>query len=189
MLALSTQILGFSLGGALRQFVVWPSSMIWPGALVNCALFNTLHKNYGKREGRHISREKFFCLVVLGSFIWYWVPGYLFTALSVMNWICWIVPNNVPVNVLFGTVSGLGMGTLTLDWAMVSYIGSPLVTPVSFFFSLVSSLSTHPLFFFFFKNQWWSELNTTAALIFFFWIITPILYCTFPIFRNLSSFT
>jgi len=130
LLVLGSQVLGFSLGGMLRQFVVWPSSMIWPGALVNSALFNTLHKNYGRRDRGHMTRERFFILVVVGSFVWYWVPGYLFTALSVFNWACWIAPNNVVVNALFGTNTGLGMGILTFDWSMISYIGSPLVTPV-----------------------------------------------------------
>jgi OPT family oligopeptide transporter len=131
MLILSTQIIGFSLGGLMRRFLVWPSSMIWPGALVNCALFNTLHKNSGQIDGGHLSRRKFFCIALGCSFVWYRLPGYLFTALSVFNWVCWIAPNNVVINQLFGTQSGLGMGILTLDWAMISYIGSPLVTPVS----------------------------------------------------------
>jgi hypothetical protein len=129
-LVLSTQLLGFSLGGMLRRLVVWPSSMIWPGALVNAALFNTLHRNYGRREKRHMSREKFFFIATACSFVWYWVPGYLWTGLSVFNWVCWIAPNNVAVNALFGTSSGLGMGVLTFDWSMISFIGSPLVTPV-----------------------------------------------------------
>ncbi|KAL0950706.1 hypothetical protein HGRIS_007482 [Hohenbuehelia grisea] len=154
LLVLSTQVLGFSLGGILRQFVVWPSSMIWPGALVNSALFNTLHKNYGKRDRGHISRERFFCYVVLGSFIWYWVPGYLFTGLSMFSWVCWIAPNNVVVNQLFGVASGMGMGMFTFDWSMIAYIGSPLVTP------------------------WWSELNTAASLVLCFWILVPLLYYT-----------
>lgn len=130
LLALGSQVLGLSLGGLLRQFVVWPSSMIWPTALVNSALFNTLHNNYGKRERGHITRERFFIFAMIASFVWYWVPGYIFTALSVFNWVCWIAPNNVAVNALFGTNSGLGMGIFTFDWAMISYIGSPLVTPV-----------------------------------------------------------
>ncbi|KAF9455137.1 OPT-domain-containing protein, partial [Macrolepiota fuliginosa MF-IS2] len=50
MITLSSQLIGYSMAGILRQFVVWPSSMIWPGALVSSALFNTLHKNYGKRD-------------------------------------------------------------------------------------------------------------------------------------------
>ncbi|KAJ7771028.1 OPT oligopeptide transporter protein-domain-containing protein [Mycena maculata] len=152
LLVLGTQIFGFSLGGLMRQFVVWPSSMIWPSALVNSALFNTLHKNYGKRDRGHMTRERFFLIVCACSFVWYWIPGYLFTALSVFNWVCWIVPNNVTVNALFGASSGLGMSVLTFDWAMISFIGSPLVTP------------------------WWSEMNTIASVIICFWIVVPIMY-------------
>ncbi|KAK7041928.1 hypothetical protein VNI00_008910 [Paramarasmius palmivorus] len=154
LLALGTQILGFSLAGFLRQFVVWPSSMIWPGALVNSALFNTLHKNYGMRDRGHMTRERFFLIAMVCSFVWYWFPGYLFTALSMFNWVCWIAPDNVAVNALFGTNTGLGMSILTFDWSMISYIGSPLVTP------------------------WWSELNTTVSMVFWFWIIVPIIYFT-----------
>jgi hypothetical protein len=47
------------------------------------------------------------------------------------NWVCWIAPNNIVVNNLFGYVSGLGMGFLTFDWAMISYFRSPLVIPIS----------------------------------------------------------
>ncbi|KAH6917448.1 glutathione transporter [Coprinopsis sp. MPI-PUGE-AT-0042] len=153
--ALGSQIFGFSLGGMLRQFVVWPSSMIWPGALVNSALFNTLHKNYGQRtSSRHITRERFFVLAMLGSFVWYWFPSYLFTALSVFNWVCWIAPNNITVNALFGANTGLGMSMLTFDWNMIAFIGSPLVTP------------------------WWSEMNTAVAFVLMFWLICPIIYFT-----------
>jgi OPT family oligopeptide transporter len=139
LLVISSQVLGFSLGGLLRQFVVWPSSMIWPGALVNSALLNTLHKNFGRRDRGHMTSEWFFCIAMACSFIWYWVPGYLFTALSVFNWVCWIAPNNVAVNALFGANSGLGMGIFTFDWSMIAFNGSPLVTPVSLEMSLTTS--------------------------------------------------
>ena len=130
MLAISTQTIGFSLGGILRRFLVYPSSMIWPGALVNSALFNTLHRVYGKPDLRHISREKFLAIVIACSFAYYFLPGFLWTGLSVFNWVCWIAPNNVVVNSLFGTSTGLGMGLLTFDWSMVSYFANPLVSPV-----------------------------------------------------------
>jgi OPT family oligopeptide transporter len=153
LLILSSQLIGYSFAGVVRQFLVWPSSMIWPGALVNAALFNTLHKNYGKRERGHMTRERFFALVVAGSCVWYWVPGFLWTGLSVFNWACWIAPQNVVVNQLFGTLSGLGMGIVTFDWAMIAYFGSPLVMP------------------------WWSAVNTFAAFFVMYWVLTPILYC------------
>ena len=173
LLAISSQVVGFALGGILRQFVVWPASMIWPGALVNAALFNTFHNRHSKTD-RHISRERFFFIVLACAFAWYWVPGFLFTGLSMFNWICWIAPNNLVVNALFGTASGLGMSILTFDWSMIAFFGSPLVTPVCFLSFFVNSKSLLNLCF-----QWWAQMNTGIAFIFMFWIIAPILYCAY----------
>lgn len=134
-LGIVLHVLGFSFAGVLRQFLVWPSSMIWPGVLVRCSLLNAMHSNYGKKETKHISRERFLYLVMLGSFLYYWLPGYLWTGLSVFNWVCWIAPNNVIVNSLFGTISGVGMGLVTFDWAQIAVVGSPLVIPVCFLYT------------------------------------------------------
>ena len=131
LLGLPIHIIGFSFAGFLRRFLVWPSSMIWPGVLVRCALLNTVHSNFERKDTNHISRGRFFYLACLCSFVWYWVPGYLWTGLSVFNWVCWISPNNVLINSLFGSISGFGMGLFTFDWAAISALGSPLVTPVS----------------------------------------------------------
>ncbi|KAL5518599.1 hypothetical protein ACEPAH_282 [Sanghuangporus vaninii] len=154
LLCFSSQLLGYACAGVVRQFLVWPAAMIYPGVLVNCALFNTLHGSYGKRDGSHMSRQRFFLYAFIASFVWYWFPGYIFTALSIFNWVCWIAPKNVIVNQLFGYSSGLGMGFFTFDWAMVSYIGSPLVVP------------------------WWAQVNIFGVFLVFVWLIAPIMYYT-----------
>ncbi|KAJ7260650.1 OPT oligopeptide transporter [Mycena rebaudengoi] len=103
LVVISTQLIGFSIGGIARRFLVQPPSMIWPYNLVTCALFNTLHAQQyagvGSRGG--FSREKFFYIAFAGSAIWYLIPGYLFIALSYSSWVCWIVPDNIVVNQLF----------------------------------------------------------------------------------------
>ncbi|TFK24480.1 OPT oligopeptide transporter [Coprinopsis marcescibilis] len=156
MLVMSTQLIGFSIGGIARRFLVQPPSMIWPANLVTCALFNTLHAQtyagMGNRGG--LSRERFFFLALIGATIWYFLPGYLFTALSYFSWVCWIAPNNPKVNTMFGYFHGLGMSLVTFDWAQIAYIGSPLATP------------------------WWAEANIAVGFVFFFWILAPILYFT-----------
>lgn len=69
---MSTQLIGFSIGGVGRRFLVTPPSMIWPINLVNCALFNTLHSHQyagiGTRGG--LSRERFFVYAFTASFLW-----------------------------------------------------------------------------------------------------------------------
>ncbi|KAH7906357.1 OPT oligopeptide transporter protein-domain-containing protein [Hygrophoropsis aurantiaca] len=155
-MVMSTQLIGFSMGGMLRRFLVEPASMIWPSQLVFCALFNTLHTTcYFRDEDQNkMSRERFFVYVLIGGCVWYFVPGYLFQALSYFSWVCWIFPDNVVVNQLFGYQSGLGMSLLTFDWVQISYIGSPLATP------------------------WWAEMNVLAGFVIFYWILTPVLYYT-----------
>jgi OPT family small oligopeptide transporter len=156
MVVMSTQLIGFSIGGIARRFLVQPPSMIWPANLVTCALFNTLHAQQyagmGKRGG--ISRERFFLYCFIGSTSWYFFPGYIFQALSYFSWVCWIAPNNIPLNQMFGYQHGMGMSLITLDWAQIAYIGSPLATP------------------------WWAEANVAAGFVFFFWFLTPVLYYT-----------
>ena len=72
LIVMSTQLIGFSIGGVLRRFLVQPASMIWPINLVSCALFNTLHSQQYAGIGTHggISRERFFTYVFTGSFLW-----------------------------------------------------------------------------------------------------------------------
>ncbi|KAG1903462.1 OPT oligopeptide transporter protein-domain-containing protein [Suillus fuscotomentosus] len=149
MVVMSTQLIGFSIGGILRRFLVQPPSMIWPANLVTCALFNTLHSQtyagIGTRGG--ISRERFFFYAWLGGLLWYLVPGYLFQGLSYFSWVCWIAPENIVVNQMFGYVSGLGMSMVTFDWSQIAYIG-------------------------------WAEANIAVGFVFFFWLVVPSLYYT-----------
>ncbi|KAJ6605339.1 small oligopeptide transporter [Mycena vulgaris] len=153
---MSTQLIGFSIGGIARRFLVAPPSMIWPVNLVSCALFNTLHSQYyagiGGRGG--LSRERFFLYAFLGSFFWYFFPGYIFQALSYFSWVTWIRPDNAVIAQLFGYFHGMGMSVITFDWNQITYIGSPLATP------------------------WWAEANIFGGFVFFFWFLTPVLYFT-----------
>jgi hypothetical protein len=89
-----------------------------------------MHKNYSKHDKGQITQKHAFWIVMAGSFLWGWVPGYLFTGLSMFNWVCWIAPKNTVINILFGTSTGMGMSTLTFDWAIIAYIYNPLTIPV-----------------------------------------------------------
>lgn len=152
-LVLATQLTGFGLAGLCRRFLVWPASMVWPQNLVVCTLLNTLHAEDDEGNGG-LSRFRYFIYVTTGAFFWWFFPGYLFQALSTFSFVCWIVPNNVPVNQLFGVETGLGMSVLTFDWNQISWINSPLMVP------------------------WWAQVHVIFGFVAFYWILTPILYYT-----------
>ncbi|KAK4056147.1 hypothetical protein OIO90_002878 [Microbotryomycetes sp. JL221] len=154
LLLVCCQMIGFGVAGLCRRFLVFPAAMIWPQNLVYCTLLNTLHAESEdfEEEGQGLTRTRFFLWVFGGAFCWYWLPGFLFQALSAFSFVCWIAPNNVIVNQLFGVASGLGMSMITFDWAQISYIGSPLVVP------------------------WWAQVNIFSMFVVVFWLVVPILY-------------
>lgn len=83
-----------------------------------------------KANGWEISRYRWFLYVLTVSKLWYWFPGWIFQGLSYFTFACWIAPNNVVVNQLFGGVTGLGLLPITFDWTMISgFLGSPLIPP------------------------------------------------------------
>jgi OPT family small oligopeptide transporter len=102
--------------------------------LPNCALFYTLHDKSkpdpADTNGWTISRYRWFLYVCLGSFVWYWFPGFIWQGLSVFAFATWIRPNNVNINQLFGGFTGLSLIPISFDWTYITaYVLSPLIPP------------------------------------------------------------
>ncbi|KAI0380621.1 small oligopeptide transporter [Hypomontagnella monticulosa] len=155
MVVICCQLCGYGIAGLSRSMLVEPATMIWPGVLGNVALLSSIHSRANATaDGWKITRIKFFMVVGTISFLWYWFPGLIFTGLSYFTWICWIAPNNLAVNQIFGMVTGLGLFPLTFDWSMVVYNTNPLLSP-------------H-----------WAALNVFVGFVVFFWIITPGIFYT-----------
>ncbi|KAI3961278.1 hypothetical protein MKX01_006992 [Papaver californicum] len=139
LLIITTQVLGYGWAGLLRKYVVEPAHMWWPSTLVQVSLFRALHE---KDEGR-TSRAKFFVIALVCSFVWYVVPGYLFTTLTSVSWVCWTFSKSVTAQQIGSGMRGLGLGAFTLDWSTVaSFLFSPLIFP---FFSIMNVFAGYVL--------------------------------------------
>ncbi|KAH9810214.1 putative oligopeptide transporter [Melampsora americana] len=108
-LVLSSQLIGYSLAGMTRKFLVYPPAMVWWGNLSEISVLRALHAT-DKNEsvnGWRISRLRFFCI----------------------SWTTWIAPHNVKLSLITGTISGLGLNPLpTLDWSFMAL--DPIITPL-----------------------------------------------------------
>jgi OPT family oligopeptide transporter len=171
LLILSTQILGYTFAGLARRFLVRPGGMIWPGTLMSAAMFTTLHKEEGTiANGWRITRWKFFFVVWLSAFLFYFLPGLLMPALSYFSVITWFAPKNVVIANLFGVSSGLGLFPVTFDWAQIAY-----VNPILQFPDCARRLTTlqigSPLL-----TPFWAAMNVVGGLVIVMWIIAPISY-------------
>ena len=105
----------------------------------------TLHEKEEFPGGsKQMSRSKFFLVVLICSFVWAFVPGYLFQSLTSISWVCWVFSKSVTAQQLGSGMKGLGLGAFTLDWTAVSsFLFSPLISP---FFATVNVFVGYVLF-------------------------------------------
>ncbi|KAG5422290.1 hypothetical protein I9W82_001385 [Candida metapsilosis] len=126
LLTLSTQYMGFSLCGLLRSFAVYPVKAVWPQYLPNLRL-NKILTSPEKRtniNGWTISGYKLFFIVSAISFLYFWVPDYLFTSISQFNWMTWIKPDNFNLALATGSYGGLGVNPIpSLDFNVIGTSG------------------------------------------------------------------
>ncbi|OAA62839.1 oligopeptide transporter protein [Niveomyces insectorum RCEF 264] len=132
LLLLSTQLMGLGFSGLLRRFVVYPVEAIWPNILPTLALNRALLLPEA-RESLHgwtISRYRFFFLVFGAIFVYFWLPDFVFPALSYFAWMTWIAPNNFNLNIITGSQNGLGFNPFsTFDWNIIGTYYLPLAYP------------------------------------------------------------
>lgn len=89
-IALSTGFIGYGFAGMTRRFIVYPTHCVWPASLVTIAL-NTAFHSPGNPEVDgpfnriwKISRIRFFLFAFTAMFVYYFIPNYLFGALSAL---------------------------------------------------------------------------------------------------------
>ncbi|CAF4491209.1 unnamed protein product, partial [Rotaria sp. Silwood2] len=148
-------LLALSIAGILKRYLVWPASMIWPKTLMTCCLIRTLDietKIETNKTRWKMTRSKFFWLIVLFQFIWYWFPAYIFPLLSMFSFICMIAPHNIIFSQITGA-NGLSLGAIGFDWNVcVAFLDSPILVP------------------------FWAHVNIFVGFIVVIWIVTPIIY-------------
>lgn len=163
LMTMSFAFFGIGCAGLLRDWVISPVKCVWPTIIptlaINRALLAPERKNVV--NGWRISRYRFFFVVMTASFIWYFFPGYIFTALSTFNWITWIAPNNVKLAVITGMSLGLGYNPIsTFDWNVIDK-DTPLVVP---FFSTANKYAGMLLSSFLLIAFQWSNYKWTGYI-------------------------
>ncbi|KAJ7106285.1 OPT oligopeptide transporter protein-domain-containing protein, partial [Mycena epipterygia] len=140
LVALSTNLIGYGLAGLTRRFIVYPAHAIWY-APHSCIIKYDILKQTINRPAFHLNTKAtvvngwrvsrlrwfFYCFGIM--FCYYWLPDFMFQALSSFNWMTWISPKNVNLAVITGNF-GLGLNPLpTLDWNQITVIVDPLISP------------------------------------------------------------
>ncbi|TVY83077.1 Sexual differentiation process protein isp4, partial [Lachnellula suecica] len=132
VIALSTNLIGYGISGLTRRFLVYPAYCVWPASLVTIALNSVFHSDRNLvvpgplKKIFAMSQLRFFGYAFVAMFVYFWFPGYIFTALSIFNWLSWIAPDNVNLNTVVGMNNGVGLNPWpTFDWNVLLWDNPP----------------------------------------------------------------
>lgn len=172
MLTLFVQLMGMGFAGYLRRFSVYPVKALWPTILPTIAMNRALTRPEPKEiiYGWTISRYKFFYICTICMFFYYWLPGFLFTALSTFNWMTWIAPENFTLAILTGSSLGLGLFNpiTTFDWNVATSSYAALAQPffatcTMYFGSILGAFIILRIFYSNMYNTAYLPINSSSA--------------------------
>ncbi|KAJ3126398.1 hypothetical protein HK100_010274 [Physocladia obscura] len=165
--AIISQLIGYGIAGLCRKFLVRPIAMLWPRQLSAIATLRSFHRNSvaddnydetgsqtantEEMKKKFMSKNKFFWMCAGGMFVYQFLPGYIMPLLSSFPLLCYIGPFNQQQRMIGSAVQGVGVGSLSFDWAVVGQIG-PIITPL------------------------WAIVNQLAGTCVFLWFIVPLLW-------------
>ena len=169
IVALATNFIGYGIAGLCRRFLVYPTYCVWPASLVTIALNAAFHTDTNvpvagpfKRTYK-TSRLRFFLYAFAAMFVYFFLPDFLFQALSYFNWMNWIAPNNVNLSAITGSVNGLGFNPWpTFDWNILLFDNQdPLMVP---FFNIINKFVGMFAASFVIIGMWYSNAYNTGYL-------------------------
>ena len=128
----SSQMLGYGFLGVMRKLFVYPTKMLWPSALPQASLFQTLHLNKAIAK----RRLRVFWWVCGFIIIYELIPEYIFPLTAGFSIFCLANQHSAVFTYLFGGANGdegLGFLSWCMDW---QYIGTTqLILPLNTLFN------------------------------------------------------
>ncbi|KAL0768740.1 hypothetical protein CaCOL14_008048 [Colletotrichum acutatum] len=105
---------------AIRKILIDDPEFIFPLSLQQVTLYRSmqgkseLHKSVSQKQMR------VFWWILLGTFLWQFLPEYLFPFVAALAPLCWFASRNHTVNFLGAGRGGIGLLNITLNWSNIT---------------------------------------------------------------------
>ncbi|KAG2181569.1 hypothetical protein INT44_008384 [Umbelopsis vinacea] len=139
---------GYSYAALARSFLIYDPTFVWPQALMQTTLFNTLRAESDENDSTVRKQMKVFWLCLVGVFFWQFLPEYAFPLTSSLAVLCWFGGHNEVVAFVGSGLGGMGVLNFTLDWS-----------------NITSAIMLSP---------WWTQVIQFVAFVLSVWVLVPI---------------
>ncbi|KAH8647649.1 OPT oligopeptide transporter [Xylariales sp. PMI_506] len=113
-------LLGFSFAAMVRKVLVDDPEFIFPLSLQQVTVYRSMQGQSELHQAVARHKMKVFWLVLLGAFVWQFLPEYLFPLTASLAPLCWFAAKSHKVNFLGAGRGGIGLLNITLDWSNIT---------------------------------------------------------------------
>ncbi|KAH8885598.1 OPT oligopeptide transporter [Thozetella sp. PMI_491] len=113
-------LLGFSFAAMVRKILVDDPEFIFPLSLQQVTLYRSMQKKWEDHSEFSNKQMKVFWWVLFGTFVWQFLPEYLFPFVAALAPLCWFASRNHIANFLGAGRGGIGLLNITLNWSNIT---------------------------------------------------------------------
>ncbi|KAJ6572780.1 OPT oligopeptide transporter [Mycena vulgaris] len=113
-------LIGFSFAAMCRQVLIYDPTYIFPLSLQQVTLYRSMEQNGSEGSTRAKRQMKAFWLIFIATFLWQFMPEYVFPFTASLAPLCWFAARNHTANFLGSGIGGVGLLNITLDWSNIT---------------------------------------------------------------------
>ncbi|OLN98074.1 Oligopeptide transporter 2-like protein 2 [Colletotrichum chlorophyti] len=113
-------LLGFAFAAMVRKILIDDPEFIFPLSLQQVTLYRSMQGKTELHKNRSKKQMKVFWWILLGTFVWQFLPEYLFPFVGALAPLCWFASRNHTVNFLGAGRGGIGLLNITLNWSNIT---------------------------------------------------------------------
>ncbi|TDZ18212.1 Oligopeptide transporter 2 [Colletotrichum orbiculare MAFF 240422] len=115
-----SSLLGFAFAAMVRRILIDDPEFIFPLSLQQVTLYRSMQGKSELHRNRSKKQMKVFWWILLGTFLWQFLPEYLFPFVAALAPLCWFASRNHTVNFLGAGRGGIGLFNITLNWSNIT---------------------------------------------------------------------
>ncbi|KAJ5976808.1 hypothetical protein N7501_000150 [Penicillium viridicatum] len=117
-----SSLLGFAFAAMVRGVLIDDPEFVFPLSLQQVTLYRSMDAKNRPNQTRAREQVKVFWILLLATFVWQFLPEYLFPFVASLAPLCWFASRNHTVNFIGAGRGGMGLLNITLDWSNITSV-------------------------------------------------------------------
>ncbi|OQD64612.1 hypothetical protein PENPOL_c007G07746 [Penicillium polonicum] len=117
-----SSLLGFAFAAMVRGVLIDDPEFVFPLSLQQVTLYRSMDAKNRPNQTRAREQVKVFWILLLATFVWQFLPEYLFPFVASLAPLCWFASRNHTVNFIGAGRGGMGLLNITLNWSNITSV-------------------------------------------------------------------